>query len=212
MRRHLPRDLDGEAFRGQSQIEALESSYKDHGYGIFLYALARALRPASCVELGVFQGFSLLSIAAALRDNAHGKILGLDLFEDYPYRHESQERSRENIHRCGLGDRAEVRHADAFAPHDDLPGVDWLHVDISNNGDTVRRLFGQWERRVSQLVLFEGGSSERDRVGWMLDYRKPPIAPVIDDLRRRYPAWRFAVLAPYPSMTLALRAEACDRS
>jgi predicted O-methyltransferase YrrM len=89
MRSHLPADLVEESFDGQSRIATLQSSYKDHGYGVFLYALARALRPSSCVELGVYQGLSLLSVASALRDNGHGTIVGFDLFEDYPYRHES---------------------------------------------------------------------------------------------------------------------------
>jgi hypothetical protein len=209
MRSHLPDGLAGESFPGQSCIAALQSSYKDHGYGIFLYALARTLRPLSCIELGVFQGFSLLSVAAALRDNGHGTIVGFDLFEEYPYRHESHESACGNILRCGLQERAQVRHADASAAYDSLASVDWLHVDLSNDGDTVRRLFAKWEGKVSQLILFEGGSAERDRVDWMLSHGKAPIAPAIKALRGTHPAWRFVVLAPYPSMTLAIRAKAC---
>lgn len=209
MRSHLPARLIEEAFHGQSRIAALQSSYSDHGYGVFLYALARTLRPSSCVELGVFQGSSLLSVASALRDNGHGTVVGFDLFEDYPYRHESQEKACDNIRCCGLPEWAQLRRADAFAAHEAFASVDWLHVDLSNNGDTVRRLFSQWESKVSQVMLFEGGAAERDRVDWMLSHAKPPIAPAIEALRKEHPEWRFMVLAPYPSMTLAVRAKAC---
>jgi hypothetical protein len=209
MRSHLPVGLAGESFPGHSGIAQLHSSYKDHGYGVFLYALARTLRPLSCIELGVFQGLSLLSVAAALRDNGRGTIVGIDRFEDYPYRRESHDNARDNIMRCGLRAQAQVRRGDAFAAHEGVASVDWLHVDLSNDGDTVRRIFSQWEDKVSQLMLFEGGGPERDRVDWMLSYGKPPIAPVIEALRAEHPAWRFAVLAPYPSMTLAIRAKAC---
>jgi hypothetical protein len=39
----------------------------------------------------------------------------------------------------------------------------------------------------------------------MVKFGKPPIVPAIDEIRRDYPDWIIAVLAPYPSLTLALR-------
>ncbi|MGZ5037447.1 MAG: class I SAM-dependent methyltransferase [Usitatibacter sp.] len=193
----------------EPRIESLQSSYRDHGYGALLYALARALRPTTCVELGVLQGFSLLAVASALRDNGHGTIAGYDLFEDYPYRHETLETARGNIRACGLQDRAEAMRADAYDVHAGYASIDWLHADISNDGDTLLRLFAQWEAKVARVMIFEGGSRERDQVDWMLSHGKRPMAPVVEALRGAHPGWRFAVLAPYPSMTIALRAEAC---
>jgi hypothetical protein len=55
--------------------------------------------------------------------------------------------------------------------------------------------------------VFEGGSAERDAVGWMREFKKPPLAPAVRELRRSYPQWSFTVLQPFPSMTIA-----CNRA
>ena len=203
----LPRDLQTPAFDGQSCVDAIDSSYKDHGYGVLLYALARVFKPRDCVELGVYRGFSLLATASALRDNGAGAIVGYDLFDRYPYRHDSIASCERNIAHCGLQRWASAREADAFAVADRVPSADWLHVDISNDGETYRRVFAQWSGKARRIILLEGGSGERDRVDWMRRYAKPPIAPVVGELRRAHPAWRFVVLSPYPSLTVAVRTD-----
>lgn len=45
---------------------------------IMLYALARGLRPARVLEIGVRWGGSARTICAALQDNNHGRMVGLD--------------------------------------------------------------------------------------------------------------------------------------
>jgi predicted O-methyltransferase YrrM len=202
---HLPANLGAQAFEGQAGIESLASAYRDHGYGFLFYALARALRPATCVELGVYQGFSLLATAAALRDNAHGSIEGLDLFDDYEFRHESLANAARNIRANGLDRWARLQKADALRAHERFDAVDWLHVDISNNGDTYRHVFAHWAPKVGSAMLLEGGSPARDRVGWMTQFHKPPIVPAIEALRGAHPEWTIAVLAPFPSLTVAIR-------
>lgn len=202
---HLPPSLGAKAFDGQSGIESLASAYKDHGYGFLFYALARALAPAACVELGVYQGFSLLATAAALRDNARGSIEGIDLFDDYAFRHESFANVSRNIRASGLEGRARIRKADALHADERFASVDWLHVDISNNGDIFRRVFERWSPKVGRVMLLEGGSAERDRVGWMAQFAKPPIVPAIEEMRHAHPEWEIGVLAPFPSLTVAVR-------
>lgn len=202
---HLPASLGTQAFEGQAGIETLASAYQDHGYGFLFYALARALRPAACVELGVYQGFSLLTTAAALRDNARGSIEGFDLFEDYEFRHESQDAASLNIRANGLDRWARTHKADALRAHERFDAVDWLHVDISNNGDTYRHVFAAWAPKVRGVMLLEGGSPERDRVDWMTRFNKPAIVPAIEEMREAHPEWTIAVLAPFPSLTVALR-------
>ena len=205
MERRLPRDPGTPAFEGQACVDSIDSSYKDHGYGVLLHALARAFEPRDCIELGVYRGFSLLATAAALRDNGAGAIVGYDLFDRYPYRHDSIDSCRRNIARCGLERWASVREADAFDVAAQVQACDWLHVDVSNDGDTYRRVFAQWSGKVRRVILLEGGSAERDAVEWMRRYGKPPIVPAIAELGRAHPQWRFAVLAPYPSLTVAIR-------
>ena len=202
---YLPSDLETPVFEGQTDIETAWSSYKDHGYGCFFYALTRILKPSQSVELGVLQGFSLLTIAAALRDNGGGSIQGFDLFEDYPFHHENYANVLNRIHVCGLQTWAQIHRADAFQAHEWFDRVDILHVDVSNNGDTYRRIFEQWASKVRQAILFEGGSADRDRVEWMVKYGKPPIAQALKEISQAYRDWAIIVLEPFPSLTVAFR-------
>ena len=111
---YLPPDLETEIFTGRADIETLWSSYKDHGYGHFFYALTRVLQPVQCIELGVLQGFSLLTVAAALRENGRGTIDGFDLFEEYPYHHEDYANLLGRFETFGLSSCATANRAEAF--------------------------------------------------------------------------------------------------
>ena len=197
-------------FAGQREMQQLTSSYRAHGYGSIFYALARVLRPLVAVEIGILQGFSLLSVAAALRDNARGHITGCDLFEAYPYRHADRNQVLQQVAALELQPWVTIEAGDAHQVHDRWDAVDYLHVDISNTGDTYRRVFADWSRRVRQVIVLEGGSAERDRVDWMQRFEKPAIAPAVDELQRAYPEWSFSVLRPFPSMTIACNRAAID--
>lgn len=207
VRDHLPAS-SAPAFEGQATIDALQSSYVDREYGSLFYALVRTLQPRQCVEIGIFQGLSLLSAAAALRDNGAGAIAGYDLFDDYPYRHADQSQVARQVIASGLEAWTTLHRADAAAVHAHWESVDYLHVDISNTGDTYRQVFAQWFGKVRQVILLEGGSRERDNVDWMLEYRKPAIGPAVAEIGHRYPPWSLSVLEPFPSLTIAVNAAA----
>ncbi len=202
---YLPSSLEEKIFDDQQTIEQAWSSYKDHGYGFFFYALTRVLKPRICVELGVLQGFSLLTVARGLRDNKQGTIKGFDLFEDYPYHHEHFMNVRERIKMTSLENIAAVERSDAFEVYKKFDSVDYLHVDISNNGDTLRKIFEQWSHKVQGVMIFEGGSQQRDQVEWMIKYQKPPLVKALEELRRQYLDWQIFVFEPFPSLTMAIR-------
>jgi hypothetical protein len=204
MRRHLAAPT---RFAGQREIQMLQSSYSAHGYGSLLYALARVLRPLTAVEIGIMQGFSLLSVAAALRDNAGGHITGFDLFEAYPYRHADRNQVSRQVSALGLQSWVTLEAGEAHEIHERSDAVDYLHVDVSNTGDTYRRIFKDWSTKVRQVIVLEGGSVERDAVAWMREFDKPPIVPAVHELQGAYPEWTFTVLRPFPSMTIA-----CNRA
>ncbi|MBI4456221.1 MAG: class I SAM-dependent methyltransferase [Acidobacteria bacterium] len=206
MKKYLPRGLASEVFAGQTKIKKLTSSYKIRGYDYFFYALTRVLKPVRCVEIGVLQGFSLLTIASALRDNGIGLVEGFDLFEKYPFRNERFDVVTERLRGFGLHQWAKIYRVDAFEVHDRYQAVDLLHVDISNDGEVYRKLFNQWAGKVAKAIIFEGGSSKRDEIPWMAQYHKHPITEAVAEIRAAYPSWEISVLDPYPSITVALPA------
>src|SRR3954468_17916128 len=93
-------------------------------HGCFLYASARARRAARIVEFGTSMGVSTIYLAAALRDNGGGQLIGSELEPT------KVARARANLQAAGLADLAEIREGDALETLDDVGGeVDVLLID-----------------------------------------------------------------------------------
>lgn len=76
--------------------------------GALLYMLARGNRARAIVEFGTSFGISTLHLAAALRDNGGGTLIGSD-FEPKKLAH-----ARANLEAAGLADLVEIRGGDAL--------------------------------------------------------------------------------------------------
>jgi predicted O-methyltransferase YrrM len=76
--------------------------------GKLLYMLARANGARAIVEFGTSFGISTVHLAAALRDNGGGKLVGGDL-EPKKAAH-----ARDNLAKAGLADLVEIREGDAL--------------------------------------------------------------------------------------------------
>jgi predicted O-methyltransferase YrrM len=93
--------------------------------GTLLYMLARSIRARSIVEFGTSFGISTLHLAAALRDNGGGRLIGSE-FEPSKIK-----RARENLAAGGLSDLVEIREGDAMQTlARDLPDtIDFVLLD-----------------------------------------------------------------------------------
>jgi predicted O-methyltransferase YrrM len=76
--------------------------------GTLLYMLARSIQARSVVEFGTSFGISTLYLAAAMKDNGGGRVIGTE-FEP-----SKVSRARENIAAAGLSEFVEVRAGDAL--------------------------------------------------------------------------------------------------
>jgi predicted O-methyltransferase YrrM len=92
--------------------------------GEFLYLTARAIGARKVVEFGTSFGVSTIYLAAAVRDNGGGEVIGSELLP-------SKARVAEaNLAAAGLADHAEVRIGDALETLRDLPEpVDLVLLD-----------------------------------------------------------------------------------
>jgi predicted O-methyltransferase YrrM len=90
-----------------------------------LYMLARSCKARSIVEFGTSFGISTLHLAAALRDNGGGRVIGTE-FEP-----SKVARARANMSTAGLADLVEIREGDALETLSrDLPDtVDLVLLD-----------------------------------------------------------------------------------
>src|ERR1700733_5455363 len=76
--------------------------------GRLLYVLARSIKARSIVEFGTSFGISTLHLAAALRDNGGGHLIGSECEPSKILR------ARENLAAGGLSDLVDVREGDAL--------------------------------------------------------------------------------------------------
>lgn len=192
----------------------MRSSYIENGYDEVLKSYILNWRPTTLVELGVLDGYSTLAIAEGIKEmnflyQMNSKLQAYDLFEDYEFKHGSKEEVEKLIAEKGLTDYAEVLKGDAYKVHELYPdnSVQFLHVDISNTGEVLRRIMELWTPKMIQrgLILFEGGSDERDHNEWMTKYNKPSIKQEIETNKFINDNYMYGTYWPYPSMTVFLK-------
>ncbi len=93
--------------------------------GALLYMLARGNRAKGIVEFGTSFGISTVHLAAALRDNGGGKLIGTE------FEHSKLAHARANLQAAGLADLVEIREGDAVETlaHDLPDPVDLVLLD-----------------------------------------------------------------------------------
>jgi predicted O-methyltransferase YrrM len=107
-------------------------------YGRFLYAVARASKATRIVEFGTSMGVSTLYLAAAIRDNGGGQLIGSELEPS------KAARARSHLEAAGLSDLVDIREGDALQTLQDVGGeVDLALID------------GAWSLYLPVLKLLE---------------------------------------------------------
>jgi len=93
-------------------------------YGLFLYQCARASKATRIVEFGTSMGVSTVYLAAALRDNGGGHLIGSELEAS------KAARACANLEAAGLADMVDIRVGDARQTLADLQGeIDLVLLD-----------------------------------------------------------------------------------
>jgi predicted O-methyltransferase YrrM len=133
---------------------------------ILLYMLARNAKARSIVEFGTSFGISTLHLAAALKDNGGGRLIGSE-FES-----SKVVRARENIAAAGLSDLVDIREGDA---------LETLARDLPESID---------------LVLLDGAKSLYPRVLSLLEPRLRAGALIVADNAEMSPEYLAHVRAP----------------
>ena len=192
----------------------MRSSYKENSYGNVFRALILAHQPRIIVECGVLDGYSTMHIAHALRFNHSrgipmAEFYAYDLWEEYEYKHGDLEEVENMLKSKDLLDYVMLNEGDAFevAEAFDPATVDFLHIDISNNGEKVAEAVRAWGDKISPtgIIAFEGGSEERDKVEWMIKYKFPSIRYELFNNPIITKKWDMQIFKTFPSMTLMWR-------
>jgi len=186
------------------------SSYEENNYSSLFRVLILTKQPKLVVECGVLDGFSTFYIAHALRFNHQNRdiesaFFAYDIFDAYEYKHGDYDEIQTMMKKHDLEKYYQLIECDAFEAaclYQDRT-VDFLHMDISNDGDTLLRTLDIWGNKISDngIIAFEGGSIERDQ-GWIRKYNKRPIRPELINNPIVYKNWYYQIFDPYPSLTL----------
>lgn len=122
--------IAGHLAEERRDLRALYRGYVDNflsvtpAYGRFLYQCVRGSRATRIVEFGTSMGISTIHLAAALRDQGGGHLIGTELEPS------KAARARDNLEAAGLADLVEIRVGDARETLADVGGdVDLVLLD-----------------------------------------------------------------------------------
>jgi predicted O-methyltransferase YrrM len=170
----------------------------DLNYGDFIAGLTLAINPEKIVEIGILDGFSLGKFVDFSPKET--KIYAYDLFEDFNGNHSNKDfiidkfKSNENV-KIQYGNFNDLYK---FLDND----IDILHIDIANNGDTLDFVIDNYLDKITEkgMIIFEGGSIERDNVEWINKYNKEKINPKIKKYIQN--GYNIKTFGKFPSITV----------
>lgn len=189
----------------------MRSSYEQNNFGEIFFSTVVTHKPIVCIEFGVLYGYSAYHLARALKYNKNGHLAAYDLFDDYAYKHGNKETVKKFIKNKGLAEFVTILKGDAYEVYKKYAdnSVHLLHVDINNTAETVKKIMELWDIKIAQkgIILFEGGSEERDKVRWMIEYDKPPIKPEIERNQIIKSKYTYKTYQKFPSLTILKKNE-----
>jgi hypothetical protein len=159
----------------------------------------KVYKPKKVVELGTKAGYSAYHMARGLKENGNGVIDCYDLWEKYQYNSVPKITAKNNLKK--YSDIVELYQEDAKGIENKYESVDILHIDLGNDGKLLEKLVPKWLPKTKQLIIIEGGSAERDKVGWMIKYKKQAMASWLKDFSQKEVLDYFTI-EPFPSVTI----------
>jgi predicted O-methyltransferase YrrM len=141
----------------------------DPGQGWLIYMLCRSLAARRAVEFGTSYGVSTLYLAAAMRDQGGGLVIGTEIEPDKA-RH-----ARANFTEAGVADLIELREGDALETLKDCGGpVDFLLVDgFPKLARPVIELMAPQLRKGAIVVCDNVGAFPADSADYVDYVRRP---------------------------------------
>jgi predicted O-methyltransferase YrrM len=198
---------NGRRFKPNNRELPMRSSYAENDYKSIFQKILNKELPKTIVECGLLDGYSFFTLADFAK-KYNGIVFGVDLFDDYQFNHPDYSAMLSICEEKYL-DTAFLIKGDALLTASKFRDgyIDLLHLDISNTGDRLSKLFEKWYRkvRVGGTIIFEGGSRERDNIEWMKKCKERTIRDFIkEDLALKYDV-DYYIVEPFPSITVCKR-------
>ena len=181
----------------------MRSSYKnkDLNYSDLIKAVTMSNNPKKIVEIGILDGFSLESFAnVSSKDTI---ISAYDLFDEFNGNHAHKDFILEKFKDYK---NVTIEHGDFYKLDKIIDNnIDIIHIDIANNGDVFEYVMKNYYQKLAYngILLFEGGSEDRDNVEWMKKYNKPSIKRVIQKYLKE--GFKIQTFGDFPSLTFVIK-------
>ena len=184
----------------------MQSSYSNNNinYGNIFNLLVRINKPIVIVEFGLLDGYSLMHmVKASEKLDKKPLIYGFDIFDKFKGNHSNKE---EIVKKFLDYNNVYIGYGDFYKKCMEIEdeSISILHIDIANNGDVYEFAMDNYLRKIlpGGMMILEGGSEERDNVGWMKKYNKPSIREYIKSLDL---GDNLIVMDNFPSLTIILK-------
>jgi len=154
----------------------IASSYRQKEMGRFLYDAVIESNAKTIIDIGILNGYSTVCLALAAKETS-GVVYAYDLFDDYNYTNSNYDVVVSNLKNYSVLDYVKLEKKSFDNWIEDDPVFDVLHVDISNTGEIVEKLYANFKNVLDSgsRIFFEGGSKKRDFQDWMVEYNMKKI-------------------------------------
>lgn len=184
-------------------LSKIDSSYNRGEFWKVLFILARFRRWQEISELGVLNGYGMISLIAGA-SYYQSPVFGYDIFEDYEYNSSQYSETLRNIRSAPVSSEFHLirKNICPFASDPWLPQTsDLLVVDLSNCGQICRNVVAALDFSVPRVVVFEGGARRRDNVWWMREFNRQPIKESLEELSIQF-GLSLCIVEPFPGISI----------
>lgn len=179
----------------------IKSSYlANTDYGDIIKAISFIKQSEKIVEIGILEGYSLLKFIEGTSEEC--KIEAYDIYDKFNGNHAKYT----IVDKFKNYKNVSINYGDFYELYKNISdgSLDILHIDIANNGNILEFTIDNYMQKLKYdgILIFEGGSYERDNIEWMIKYNKPKIKPILDSLKQKY---KIITIGSIPSITIIMK-------
>lgn len=177
----------------------MKSSYNNSiTYKELLEGIVFCKNPKTIIEFGILEGLSLKTFLE--NSNSTCEIKAYDIFQEFNGNSANREVLLDTFSKFK---NVKIDYGNFYEKYKDIEdkSIDILHIDIANNGDILEFTIQNYFSKLSSngLLIFEGGSQDRDNIEWMTKYNKPKINDIIQKYNDKF---SIKTIGSIPSITL----------